>query len=172
MPYATALRMGDLGYNSDAQKHLNVCYNSLENYVETLHSAIMQPHPDYQGFASGKNGEYQQLNDSLLQIENEFYSPIRPKRVANPGETPLNALARAGIEYIEVRCVDVSPFSPVGLDANRYASWTPSCCTACWKKAHPVMILNRTFKPPISKRSSIVAGSPDCSSTIAPEQFP
>ena len=119
MPYATSLRMGDLGYNSDAQQHLNVCYNSLENYVETLCSAIMQPHPDYQGIASGKNGEYQQLNDSLLQIENEFYSPIRPKRVANAGETPLNALARAGIEYIEVRCVDVSPFSAVGLDAEQ-----------------------------------------------------
>ena len=119
LPYGTALRMGDLGYNSDAQKHLNVCYNSLANYVGTLHSAIMQPHPDYRGIASGQNNEYQQLNDSLLQIENEFYSPIRPKRVANPGETPLNALARAGIEYIEVRCVDVSPFSPVGLDARQ-----------------------------------------------------
>ena len=117
LPYGTALRMGDLGYNSDAQKHLSVCYNSLDNYVETLHSAIMQPHPQYQRFSSGQNGDYQQLNDSLLQIENEFYSPIRPKRIARPGETPLNALVRAGIEYIEVRCVDVSPFSPVGLDA-------------------------------------------------------
>jgi len=119
LPYGTALRMGDLGYNSNAQKHLNVCYNSLDEYVETLHHAIMQPHPDYRGIASGQNDEYQQLNDSLLQIENEFYSPIRPKRVANPGETPLNALARAGIEYIEVRCVDVNPFSPVGLDARQ-----------------------------------------------------
>jgi len=119
MPYGTALRMGDLGYNSDAQKHLNVCYNSLDNYVETLHSAIMQPHPGYRDIASGQEGEYQQLTDSLLQIENEFYSPIRPKRVANSGETPLNALVRAGIEYIEVRCVDVSPFSPVGLDEQQ-----------------------------------------------------
>ena len=119
LPYGTALRMGDLGYNSDVQKNLDVCYNSLDNYVETLHSAIMQPHPDYQGIASGHNDEYQQLNDSLLQIENEFYSPIRPKRVARPGETPLNALASGGIEYIEVRCVDVNPFSPVGLDAQQ-----------------------------------------------------
>ena len=119
MPYGTALRMGDLGYNSDAQKHLDICYNSLDNYVETLHRAIMQPHPDYREIPCGQDGQYQQLNDSLLQIENEFYSPIRPKRVADPGETPLNALVRAGIEYIEVRCVDVSPFSPVGLDAQQ-----------------------------------------------------
>jgi len=119
MPFGTALRMGDLGYNSDAQKGLNICYNSLDNYVETLSRAILQPHPGYGSIASGQTGDYQQLNDSLLQIENEFYSPIRPKRVAYSGETPLTALCRGGIEYIEVRCVDVSPFTPVGLDAQQ-----------------------------------------------------
>jgi glutamate--cysteine ligase len=119
LPYGTSLRMGDLGYNSNAQKDLNICYNSLDNYIETLHQAILQPHPAYRDIPSGQNGDYQQLNDSLLQIENEFYSPIRPKRVTASGETPLNALERAGIEYIEVRCVDVSPFSPVGLDAQQ-----------------------------------------------------
>ena len=119
LPYGTALRMGDLGYNSDAQKDLRICYNSLANYVETLRAAIMQPHPDYAHLSSGESGEYQQLNDSLLQIENEFYSPIRPKRVTQSGETPLHALTESGIEYIEVRCVDVSPFSPVGMDAEQ-----------------------------------------------------
>jgi glutamate--cysteine ligase len=119
LPYGTALRMGGLGYNSDAQKHLNVCYNSVENYVKTLSHAIMQTHPAYQSIPSGQDGNYQQLNDSLLQIENEFYSPIRPKRVVDAGESPLCALVRAGIEYIEVRCVDISPFSPVGLDAGQ-----------------------------------------------------
>lgn len=119
LPYATSLRMGGLGYTSDAQKQLNVCYNSLENYVATLSRAILQPHPGYREFPAGQNGEYQQLNDSLLQIENEFYSPIRPKRVAHSGEPPLCALTRAGIEYIEVRCVDISPFSSVGIDAGQ-----------------------------------------------------
>jgi len=117
MPYGTALRMGDLGYNSEAQKDLNICYNSLDDYVDTLRRAIQQPHPEYAAIPSGQGGNYQQLNDSLLQIENEFYSPIRPKRVAYSGETPLGALRRGGIEYIEVRCIDVSPFTPVGLDA-------------------------------------------------------
>ncbi len=119
LPYGTALRMGDLGYNSAAQKNLNVCYNSLDNYVQTLTAAIMQSHPAYQDIPTGQGGDYQQLNDSLLQIENEFYSPIRPKRVARSGEAPLCALVRGGIEYIEVRCVDVSPFSPVGLDPEQ-----------------------------------------------------
>lgn len=119
LPYGTSLRMGDLGYNSDAQKNLQVCYNGLDTYVTTLHNAISQPHPEYQQFSCGQDGDYQQLNASLLQIENEFYSPIRPKRVARSGETPLNALRRGGIEYIEVRCVDVSPFNPMGLDAEQ-----------------------------------------------------
>ncbi len=119
MPFGTALRMGDLGYNSDAQKGLNICYNSLDIYVQTLKKAILKSHPGYSSIPGGQEGNYQQLNDSLLQIENEFYSPIRPKRVARTGETPLGALCRAGIEYIEVRCVDVSPFTPVGLDAQQ-----------------------------------------------------
>ncbi|MFT4823935.1 MAG: glutamate--cysteine ligase [Halioglobus sp.] len=119
LPYGTALRMGDLGYNSDAQGDMKVCYNALDDYVETLSEAIQLPHPEYASIRSGQNGDYQQLNDSLLQIENEFYSAIRPKRVAFSGETPLGALRRGGIEYIEVRCVDVSPFSPVGLDAQQ-----------------------------------------------------
>ena len=119
MPHGTALRMGDLGYNSDAQKGMSICYNSLDNYVQTLKKAIQKSHPGYADIPSGQNDNYQQLNDSLLQIENEFYSPIRPKRVAYSGETPLGALCRAGIEYIEVRCVDVSPFTPVGLDAQQ-----------------------------------------------------
>ena len=119
LPHGTALRMGDLGYNSEAQKNLSICYNSLDHYVETLCSAILQPHPAYREIPAGHDGDYQQLNDSLLQIENEFYSPIRPKRVADSGETALNALVRGGIEYIEVRCVDVSPFSPVGLDEEQ-----------------------------------------------------
>jgi glutamate--cysteine ligase len=119
LPYGTALRMGDLGYNSSAQKGLNICYNSLDNYVETLRCAILRPHPQYKDIPCGQDGDYQQLSDSLLQIENEFYSPIRPKRITRSGETPLTALSQRGIEYIEVRCVDVNPFSAVGIDAEQ-----------------------------------------------------
>lgn len=64
-------------------------------------------------------GEFRQLNANVLQIENEFYSPIRAKRVTLAGEKPSQALARAGVEYIEVRALDVNPFSPVGIDADQ-----------------------------------------------------
>ena len=118
LPYATSLRMGDLGYNSSAQKSLEVCYNGLDHYLKALHEAIVTPHLGYRDFKTTPDGEMAQLNDSLLQIENEFYSPIRPKRVTLSGEAPLVALQRAGIEYIEVRCVDINPFLPLGIDAE------------------------------------------------------
>ena len=55
----------------------------------------------------------------MLQIENEFYSAIRPKRVAQAGETALTALCRRGVEYIEVRCLDINPFDPLGISAEQ-----------------------------------------------------
>ena len=116
-PYGTALRMGDLGYSGSAQKDLSICYNNLDSYIETLQQAITQPHPAYQSIGFGEHGHERQLNTSLLQIENEFYSLIRPKRVAGSGETALGALRRDGIEYIEVRCIDVNPAHPLGIDA-------------------------------------------------------
>ena len=109
--------MGDLGYQSNAQKNLAVCYNSLSSYIATLKDAITRPHPAYEAIGVGDHGHERQLNTSLLQIENEFYSPIRPKRVARSGETPLGALRRGGIEYVEVRCIDVNPYLPMGIDA-------------------------------------------------------
>jgi glutamate--cysteine ligase len=117
LPYATSLRMGGLGYNSDTQKSLQICYNQLDTYVATLRAAIVQQHPAYSHIPTMIDGEYQQLSDCLLQIENEFYSPIRPKRVARSGEPSLHALALGGIEYIEVRCIDLNPFLPTGIDA-------------------------------------------------------
>ncbi|MFT5605552.1 MAG: glutamate--cysteine ligase [Paracoccaceae bacterium] len=109
-PHGTSLRMGDLGYQSNAQSNLSICYNTLENYVRTLKSAIVTPHADYLQIPASK-----QLSTGLLQIENEFYSPIRPKRVAASGETALGALKRGGVEYIEVRCIDVNPETPAGI---------------------------------------------------------
>jgi glutamate--cysteine ligase len=118
LPYATSLRMGDLGYQSNAQENLKICYNRLESYVDTLKNGILNPHPDYERIGVQVDGEYRQLSAGLLQIENEFYSPIRPKRVAKRGETALTALASNGVEYIEVRCIDVNPFMPVGIDVE------------------------------------------------------
>jgi glutamate--cysteine ligase len=118
LPFSTSLRMGDLGYTSSAQARMRVCYNDLDQYISTLREAILTPHPDYESFVQMENGERAQLNTALLQIENEYYSPIRPKRVTQSGEAPIVALAHRGVEYVEVRCVDINPFLPYGIDAS------------------------------------------------------
>ena len=120
LPHGTSLRMGNLGYQSAAQEELVVCYNNLDTYISTLCKAITEEHPDYAGLGlKDEKGEYHQLNTSLLQIENEFYSTIRPKRTSHSGETALNALDSRGIEYIEVRCVDLNPYEPLGLNEEQ-----------------------------------------------------
>ncbi len=118
-PHATSLRMGPLGYQSNAQSGLAVSYNNLENYAASLHEALTVPYPPYEALGiKNLGGEYNQLATTLLQIENEFYGTIRPKRVIRPGERPLHALRERGVEYIEVRCLDLDPFVPVGIAAS------------------------------------------------------
>ena len=116
LPYATSLRMGGLGYQSDAQAKLHVSYNSLDEYANTLHRALTEPYPEYEKIGVQVNGEYRQLSTALLQIENEFYGTIRPKRPVEHGERPIVALEQRGVEYVEVRCLDLNPFLPVGID--------------------------------------------------------
>ena len=118
-PFATSLRMGDLGYQSQAQSNVDVSYNSLDEYISSLRGALAQPYEAYDEIGiKDEQGNYKQLNTHLLQIENEFYSAIRPKRTATSGETPLQALQKSGVEYIEVRCLDVNPLLAWGIDAQ------------------------------------------------------
>lgn len=118
-PYATSLRMSDLGYSNQAQSQLFVCFNGLETYAKTLSNAIVEPYPAYEKIGLKDGEQYKQLNTSVLQIENEYYSDIRPKRVAYPGEKPLHALRYRGVEYIEVRCLDVNPLLPLGINEEQ-----------------------------------------------------
>jgi glutamate--cysteine ligase len=118
-PYATSLRMSDVGYRNRNQAGLEVSLNSLDEYVRDLTRAITTPHPPYEALGVKVNGEYRQLNANILQIENEYYSFIRPKRVARSGERPTKALRRAGVEYVEVRALDVSAFDPVGVNQDK-----------------------------------------------------
>jgi glutamate--cysteine ligase len=117
-PHATSLRMGRLGYQSAAQSSLAVSYNCLESYASSLEDALTRPYAPYEAIGiRNLGGEYNQLATTLLQIENEFYGTIRPKRVIQSGERPLHALRERGVEYIEVRCMDLDPFVPVGIAA-------------------------------------------------------
>lgn len=119
LPWATSLRMSDLGYqNKEAQAELQLCYNDLDTFLLRMRRAATTSWPAYADIGTHRNGEWIQLNTNILQIENEYYSNIRPKRTPKANERPSSALANRGVEYIEVRCLDIDPFDPIGLSAE------------------------------------------------------
>ncbi|WP_187695542.1 glutamate--cysteine ligase [Photobacterium lucens] len=144
---ATALRLSDLGYTNNAQSSLKIGFNSLDQYLEGLNKAIHTPSKEFADIGVIVDGERRQLNSNVLQIENELYAPIRAKRVTKSGEKPSEALKRGGVEYIEVRSLDVNPFSPIGISEDQvrfldlFLTWavlTPSADMddselACWR---------------------------------------
>ncbi|MCB5363712.1 glutamate--cysteine ligase [Pusillimonas sp. CC-YST705] len=118
LPHATSLRMSDLGYSNKAQSDLQLCYNDIETFVERMHRAVTTPWPAYEAIGTHRDGQWIQLNTNVLQIENEYYSSIRPKRTTQRGERPATALATRGVEYVEIRCLDIDPYSPAGLSGQ------------------------------------------------------
>jgi glutamate--cysteine ligase len=106
-PHATSLRMSNLGYYSKVQAQLAISYNSLPQYLADLHSAVTTPSPRYKKLKG--------LNQNKLQIENEHYSRIRPKCPPKTNERAIEALANRGVQYVEVRAVDINPYQPVGI---------------------------------------------------------
>ena len=122
LPYGTSLRMSDLGYQSNAQANITPHYNNLPAYIRSLSHAVSEPYPPYEAIGTKRDGEWVQINTNILQIENEFYSSIRPKRVIYSGERPVQALSARGVQYVEVRCMDIDPFEPlgIGLPAARF----------------------------------------------------
>ena len=122
LPHATSLRMSDLGYQNDAQAGLMPPFNTLREYMTGLARALQVPYAPYEAIGLKRGSEWVQINTNILQIENEYYATIRPKRVIRPGERPLEALCSRGVQYIEVRCMDVDPFEPVGisLETSRF----------------------------------------------------
>ncbi|SEK52776.1 glutamate-cysteine ligase [Colwellia chukchiensis] len=119
LEYATSLRMSDLGYTNSEQSSLKICYNDLAGYLDGVKNAINLPSAKFEKIGVKVNGQYQQLNSNVLQIENELYAPVRPKCVAKAGEKPSQALKNRGVEYIEVRALDVNPFSATGISVEQ-----------------------------------------------------
>lgn len=138
MPYATSLRLSDLGYTNSDQSDLHIGFNDLKDYLTGLIEAMHTPSKSFADIGVEVDGEKRQLNSNVLQIENELYAPIRPKRVAKSGEKPSEALCRGGVEYIEVRSLDVNPFSSVGI-TKQQIQFLDLFITWCTLKDSPKM---------------------------------
>jgi glutamate--cysteine ligase len=113
--------MSDIGYqnNKELEKGFKASYDSLAAYVDTLSYAISTPCPQYEKIGIVVDGEYRQLNVNILQIENEYYSTIRPKQVLNGMEKPTLALKNRGVQYVELRSLDINPFNPLGIELEQ-----------------------------------------------------
>ena len=120
-PYATSLRMGDIGYqnNKENEYGIKANYDNLEAYIASLTHAIETPCPEYEKIGVIVDGEYRQLNANILQIENEYYSTIRPKQILKGNEKPTLALKRRGVSYVELRSLDVNAFDPLGINERQ-----------------------------------------------------
>ncbi len=120
-PYATSLRMGDIGYqnNKEYEAGFKACYDNLNVYIASLTRAIETPYPKYQDIGVVVDGEYRQLNANILQIENEYYSTVRPKQVPIDNEKPTLALRDRGVQYVELRSLDVNAYNPLGIDEQQ-----------------------------------------------------
>ena len=120
-PFATSLRMGDIGYQNNKESEVGVVanYNSLNNYINSLQHAIETPCPEYENIGLEVDGEFQQLNANILQIENEYYSTVRPKQITDKYEMPIEALRNRGVQYVELRSLDVNVFHPLGINEEQ-----------------------------------------------------
>lgn len=115
-PYATSLRLSDLGYQNKSQDLLNINYDDLYKYAHSLRSATERTYREFENIGiKDEEGRFKQLNAALLQIENEYYIPIRPKQPIESGERPTRALLRRGVDYLELRLLDLDPFCPYGI---------------------------------------------------------
>ena len=117
--YATSLRMSEVGYQSHHQRALDIKYNSLDGFIESLKKGVFE---EYEVFKSlglyDENNERQQISSGILQIENELYDSIRPKRKGASETRPIELLSTQGIEYVEVRGIDLSPNTLTGISKS------------------------------------------------------
>ncbi len=144
-PYATSLRMGDIGYqnNKENENGIKANYDSLDKYVESLESAIETPCPEYEKIGVKVDGKYRQLNTNILQIENEYYSTVRPKQLLNGNEKPIRALKREGVRYIELRSLDVNGFEPLGINESQLQFLETLMFYCLLRPSPPISVLER-----------------------------
>ncbi|MCK5726234.1 MAG: glutamate--cysteine ligase [Thiotrichaceae bacterium] len=120
-PYGTSLRMGDIGYTNlkEEKAGIKANYNNLKAYTDSLRCATSTTCSQYEKIGIKVNGVYRQLSTAILQIENEYYSTVRPKQILNGMEKPVDALDQRGIRYIELRSLDINVYHPAGVASEQ-----------------------------------------------------
>tara|TARA_B100001142_G_scaffold19898_1_gene18514 strand:+ start:2880 stop:4418 length:1539 start_codon:yes stop_codon:yes gene_type:complete len=118
LPYATSLRMSDLGYQNTDQSSIGISLDNIDEYSNDLKEATKKKSKKFEKIKDHVDGEAQQLNKSYLQIEDEYYSPARPKN-SDPSTLRLSSkLKSLGTNYLELRNFDLNPFSSIGINKD------------------------------------------------------
>jgi len=119
--FGTSLRLGDIGYQNkkEGDAGIQMSYADVDSYAACLYDALTRPHDKFKRLGLKKDGIHQQLSTNLLQIENEYYSSVRPKQVPHGDEMPMLALLRRGVRYIELRSLDVNAYDPLGINEEQ-----------------------------------------------------
>jgi glutamate--cysteine ligase len=157
LPYATSLRMSDIGYKNKTQANVDIPYNTLSEYVTGLTQVMETPFIPYQDIGVVVNGEYRQLSTNILQIENEYYSFIRPKQIAQSGEKPTLALKRRGVQYVEVRALDVSAYDPLGTNEHQLR-FLETLLILCLLKESPTLDADERQETDHNQRATACCG--------------
>ena len=84
-PFATSLRMGDLGYKSKAQDSLKIRYDNIGTYIADLRSALEQTFSEYEEIG--------------LKDEHENYKPWQNFQ-SNKNLSPLFLIITEGAHTI------------------------------------------------------------------------
>lgn len=90
---AVSYRNSECGYKNPIDLYPN--YNSVKEYVESV---------------------YKFIDDKLIDNHKELYTQIRLK--ANDNDRFLESLLEDGINYIEMRSIDINPFSKAGISLD------------------------------------------------------
>lgn len=93
IPFASSKRTGKYGYQNKPK--FSISYNSLNEYIDDLENAI-------------------QRND--IESIREFYTQVRLKTL--PKSNKLSDLKKQGIQYLEIRTLDLDPSSEEGISID------------------------------------------------------
>lgn len=116
LPNATSLRMSEYGYQNKTRSNISVSQNSLSEYISDLHFATTTRNEDFEKIYQESQDYNAQLSSNYLQIEDEYYSVARVKSNKESDERFISKLKKSGVSFLELRSIDLNPFSQVGID--------------------------------------------------------
>ncbi|MBI52010.1 MAG: glutamate--cysteine ligase [Chloroflexi bacterium] len=114
-PYGTSIRMSEYGYQNLSRAKINISTNSLNSYTTDLLKATNQKSDSFSKIFDETGDTLSQINANQLQIEDEYYAAARAKSIDKSDVRFAKKLLNGGVDFIELRSLDLDPYSPIGI---------------------------------------------------------